>query len=383
MNIETFMTIRTVFHCVLIAFLISAGGASLKAQNLSEIRREIERLESELRKKESEEQDLLRLVQDLDREIGLRKTLLSRLEHEIQSKERAISTAEKDLSETAERYEKRKELAARRIVALYKKGRAGDLETLLSFENLNQMLVWMRYQKRIIEQDQRNLNALMRKKKEIEDLKRKLDREIAAKRGLVEETEDETVKIRMRKEAQRGPLARIRREESAIRQRLEDQKRIKAVIEKQILEEESKPRTAVRELDGKRFAARKGKLDWPVQGKIAQKYGRQKNPITGILWENNGIDIESSAGRKVSAVADGRVKYIDWQRGMGNLVLVDHGGYYTVYGHMEQVNVNIGQDLAQGQSIGNLGDPDSLYGSMLHFELWNGKNHENPENWLR
>lgn len=352
-------------------------------QTLPEIRREIQRLESVLQKKQSEEQDLLRLVEDLDREIGLRKKLLSGLETELEEKTREITRAEQDLSRASERYEKRKEQAEQRIVTLYKKGRVGDLETLLSFRDLNQMLIWMQYQKRIIEQDQRTLEALMEKKEEIASLKRKLNREIEAKRTLKEETEQETEKIQIKKEAQRGPLAQIKKEESAIQRQLEDQKRIKSIIERQILEEESKPRTAVRELDGKLFAAKKGRLRWPVNGRISQKYGRQKNPVTGTLWVNNGIDIEAGSSTDIRAVAEGRVKYIDWQRGMGNLVLVDHGGYYTVYGHLQQVEVHTGQDLAEGDSIGTLGEQDSLYGSVLHFELWNGKDHENPVSWLR
>jgi septal ring factor EnvC (AmiA/AmiB activator) len=375
--------IHTPLKKILLLFVFLVWASACEAQNLSAIRQEIQRLEKELQTKQNEQQDLLRMVEDLDREIGLRKKLLARLDDEVRTRERGITRAEKDLTEASKRYEMRKDLSAQRIVTLYKKGRIGDMEMLLSFRNLNQMLIWMQYQKRIIEQDQRNLDALLKKKKEIEILRRKLDQEVIAKRDLIDETRRETGKIELRKESQRGPLARIKKEESTIQRQLEDQKRIKAVIEKRILEEESKPKTAVQEIDGKRFAAQKGKLNWPLPGRVIQKYGRQKNTVTNTWWDNNGIDIEASSGEVVNNVAVGRVKYIDWQRSMGNLILIDHGGYYTVYGHLEVVDVNVGQDLIQGESIGRLGERSSLYGSTLHFELWNGKDHENPEIWLR
>ncbi|NQT24926.1 peptidoglycan DD-metalloendopeptidase family protein [candidate division KSB1 bacterium] len=375
--------IRNFISKILLLLILIGWVSTSESQNLTEIRQDILRLERELQSKQSEEQDLLRLVEDLDHEIGLRKKLLTSLEAEVQTKAREITRAERDLIEAAKRYDKRKDLIAQRITTLYKKGRVGDVEMLLSVRNLNQMLIWMQYQKRIIEQDQRNLEAILKKKQEIETLQCKLDREIIAKRDLLDETQRETVKIELKKVAQRGPLARVKQEESTISRRLEDQKRIKAVIEKQILEEESKPKTSVQELDEKKFASQKGKLNWPVSGKVIQKYGRQKNPITKTWWENNGIDVTAASGVEVLNVAVGRVKYVDWQRSMGNLVLIDHGGYYTVYGHLDVVDVDIGQDLFEGTSIGRLGEPDSLYGSILHFELWNGKDHVNPEHWLR
>lgn len=373
------LTFKNAFFFVILFGLTSISGS----QNLSEIRQDIQRLEKELKAKSSEEQDLLRLVEDLDREIGLRKKLLNRLDKEMLDQTREISRAEQDIAEETRRYEKRKDLIAQRIVALYKRGRVGDLEALLSFNDLNQMLIWMQYQKTIIDQDRRNLEAIKERKEKIEQLKAQLEREIKTKNKLLDETKRETVKIELRKEAQRGPLDRTKKDKASILKQLEDKKRVYALIEKQILEEESKPKTTAQELDGQKFASRKGKLNWPVSGKIINKYGRQKNPVTRTEWENNGIDVEATSGETVFNVADGQVKYIDWQRSMGNLVLVDHGGYYTVYGHIEVMYVGIGQYLTEGEPIGKLGERDSLYGTALHFELWNGKDHVNPELWLR
>ena len=99
--------------------------------------------------------------------------------------------------------------------------------------------------------------------------------------------------------------------------------------------------------------------------------------------ENIGIDIRAEFGEDVRAVADGVVTAITWQRGRGNIVIINHlGGYFTVYTHLSQILVQIDQKIKLGQVIGNVGDTGSLHGPMLHFEIWKSNRVLNPEEWL-
>jgi murein DD-endopeptidase MepM/ murein hydrolase activator NlpD len=86
-------------------------------------------------------------------------------------------------------------------------------------------------------------------------------------------------------------------------------------------------------------------------------------------------------GSSVAAVADGEVSTIWWLPSYGNLVIVNHdGGYRTVYAHLGDVDVEEGQPVATGQRIGRSGE--GLDGPMLHFEIWNGRETQDPEKWL-
>ena len=72
------------------------------------------------------------------------------------------------------------------------------------------------------------------------------------------------------------------------------------------------------------FSKMKGKLSWPVEGRIISKFGTIRNPDTGTITENVGIDIQASSGTKVKSVLDGVVSTITYIRGHGNIVIIDY-----------------------------------------------------------
>jgi murein DD-endopeptidase MepM/ murein hydrolase activator NlpD len=122
---------------------------------------------------------------------------------------------------------------------------------------------------------------------------------------------------------------------------------------------------------------------WPVAGKIIARFGQYRHPELKTVTENIGIDIQAGAGNPVKVVASGRVTVITWQRGRGNIVIVSHyGGYYTVYTHLQEIQVDLQEEVSMGQVIGTVGESGSLKGPMLHFEIWRGEEKLDPEVWL-
>jgi septal ring factor EnvC (AmiA/AmiB activator) len=107
------------------------------------------------------------------------------------------------------------------------------------------------------------------------------------------------------------------------------------------------------------------------------------DPQLKTWTENLGVEIETAENNTVCAVAGGQVRRVDWLRGMGNLVFLDHGGMYTIYGHLEEVYVNLGENVTAGKPLGKVGDRNSYYGSTLHFEVWKGRTAYDPEEWLK
>jgi murein DD-endopeptidase MepM/ murein hydrolase activator NlpD len=99
------------------------------------------------------------------------------------------------------------------------------------------------------------------------------------------------------------------------------------------------------------------------------------HPKYNTTTKNNGIDINGRYGDNVFAVAPGKVAYADRFMGYGNLVLIDHlDGYYSLYGHLSEILVRVGDEVSVGRIIGRVGESGSLSGPMLHFELRkNGK----------
>lgn len=127
--------------------------------------------------------------------------------------------------------------------------------------------------------------------------------------------------------------------------------------------------------------ARKGKLRWPVIGRIAARYG---SPLAEGKLSLNGILIAAPEGSEVRAVHPGRVVYADWLRGYGLLAIIDHGdGYLTIYGHNQALNRATGDWVKEGETIATVGASGGNAAPGLYFELRHGGDPQNPALWLR
>ena len=93
------------------------------------------------------------------------------------------------------------------------------------------------------------------------------------------------------------------------------------------------------------------------------------------------MDISSKKDPNVRCVAEGIVSAIDWLPGYGSVIIVSHkGDYRTVYGHLAEIYVEEGDRIVTGKVIAKIGE--SVDGKLLHFEIWNSRNNQNPEEWL-
>ena len=131
------------------------------------------------------------------------------------------------------------------------------------------------------------------------------------------------------------------------------------------------------------FAQAKGDLPWPVNSKtVAKKFGRVRNPLYGTVTEHPGIDIVADAASPVTSVSDGYVFRIQPLPGYGDVVFVKHGSYYTAYGNLSRVDVEVGSILERGQQLGLSGTNQSELGEVIFFLVRRGNENLNPENWL-
>ena len=131
------------------------------------------------------------------------------------------------------------------------------------------------------------------------------------------------------------------------------------------------------------FAANRGRLPWPVEGAIVERFGKHHHPVyTNVeLPQNNGVTLAVRPGAQAKAVFNGKVSQIVVLPGYNQCVLVSHGAYFTLYSKLKSVAVKVGDNITTGQVVGTV---DSIEGEdLFHFELWNGTVPQNPENWLR
>ena len=132
------------------------------------------------------------------------------------------------------------------------------------------------------------------------------------------------------------------------------------------------------------FSALRGRMPWPVSsGFVSDHFGVHNHPVLkGVRTNNNGVDIQTSAGNDVKVVYNGVVQSVVAIPGANMIVAVQHGDYFTVYSKLSNVSVSNGQKVNAGQKIGVVAtDNDGT--SEINFQVWKTFDKLNPENWLR
>jgi murein hydrolase activator len=129
------------------------------------------------------------------------------------------------------------------------------------------------------------------------------------------------------------------------------------------------------------FAKLKGRLNWPVAGRLAHRFGE---PLVGKRLPAQGDLIAAPMGTAVKVISWGRVVYADWLPRFGLLVIVDHGaGYMSIYAHNQSLYTQVGDWVHPGQVIATLGDSGGQEQPALYFEIRHRNLPLNPRQWCR
>ena len=130
------------------------------------------------------------------------------------------------------------------------------------------------------------------------------------------------------------------------------------------------------------FQGLKGKLPWPVPGKITARYQDLRADAAQSGLRSNGVLIETAPGTKVRAPYFGRVVYADWLQGLGLLLIIGHkGDYMTLYGHAEVLYKSVGDWVSPGDVVAGMSEAGSA--PQLYFEIREGRTPMDPKAWLK
>jgi septal ring factor EnvC (AmiA/AmiB activator) len=190
-------------------------------------------------------------------------------------------------------------------------------------------------------------------------------REVQALAGARERRAQTLAQVQSRLKTRNAELGKLQREARAVEQLIDELRR--AIAEFPDLAEQP-------------FQRLKGKLPWPVKGKLLARFGQTRagGPLT---WQ--GVVISAQRGSQVRAPSHGRVVYADWLPGLGMLVVLDHGGgYMTLYGHNEQIYRRVGDRVRPGDPLAAVGEVAGVGQAGLYLEIRRGKATVNPTEWL-
>ncbi len=129
------------------------------------------------------------------------------------------------------------------------------------------------------------------------------------------------------------------------------------------------------------FSSLKGKLDWPVKGRVLKRYGANKKG-NDLKWQ--GVLIDAENGTNVNAISTGKIVFADWFRNLGLLIIIDHGdGYMSLYGHNQNLLKNTGDWVLAGEQIATVGDSGGQLDTALYFEIRKGAKPLDPSLWCK
>jgi septal ring factor EnvC (AmiA/AmiB activator) len=364
--------------CVLVILL---PAHAQRPTDLERIRTDITRLRLRLEEVRRQAQSAARELEEVDLELGIRTSeleLASVAETKLAADQRAI---ELQIVALVPRIARQKADLRKRLVALYRLGGLSYVRMLLALdggrnpiEAMSMLSYLVSRDSRLVTRFQVTQQQLATRQVELADRREKLRRT----RLVVEERRRAVATAHAQKEV---VLARLRVEETGATQQLatleEKARRLQRLVDTLSLQKRGiAPPTDIRSVQGA--------LPWPIDGKVVERFGRQRNPKFATYTVNNGLKIEAVPGTQVRAVFQGTVLFSQWFKGYGNLIILDHGNrVFSLYGNLKQSGVAVGDRIAGGQTIAGVGESEDAASGYLYFEVRHDNHPEDPQKWLR
>ncbi|HVS25980.1 MAG TPA: peptidoglycan DD-metalloendopeptidase family protein [Burkholderiales bacterium] len=351
----------------------------LKKEELKQLRGRIEALQQELASAEDEKSEAADALKESERAISEanRKLYeLSRQQREINS---ALATLQTQSRQTESSLRNQQTLLEKLLYQAYIGQQPDYLALLLNGQDPDRLARQLHYYSYIsraradlIARLRGNLNqlaTLSTQTREKSDELKAIQREHAAQKRQLEKenAEHQRVLARLSQQItkQRHEIGTLQRNEKRLTRLIE--RLAKILSEKKAPSRLSNSRLPDSSLDTSPFQQLKGKLNLPVKGELANRFGSPRSD-SGLTWK--GLFILSPGGQEVKAVAAGRVVYADWLRGFGNLIILDHGaGYMSLYGNNETLYKQVGDEIHGGDTIAAVGNSGGNPDSGLYFEM--------------
>lgn len=375
-RLSVFCFLPTVF-CILFSVFCYAATPH---EEYKKIQREINEHKEKLEEVKRREYSVLTDIEKTNRQLSVAESELRKCRKRLMNTESNISRVEAEIFLNKSSIERHREWIKRKLRAMQKYGRTADIVMLfLSADDISQLMRSGKslqyiavYEHRVMNTYKENLEVLHEKERQLMTLRTELMKN-------KEKVKAEEASLAEKKKNKEMLLASVKKEKSSYTKMLKELKD----ASKKLLEiiRESEKADA---FSAKGFSRLKGKLPWPVEGKVAIPYGSQKDPQFSTPIFRSGAYIQSGADSFAKAVYNGRVVFAEWFKGYGQLVIVNHGdGYHTLYGSLSEIFAKVGDIIKVKQVIGRVGSSGILNAPGLYFELrYKGKPLD-PLQWLK
>jgi septal ring factor EnvC (AmiA/AmiB activator) len=388
-------TILITLFLILSAHGLSAQDPKSYEEKKARLEREIEIINKQLSENSSQSSRMLSNLNLVRKKVANRKELVSESDRQIKKYKDQIYLAQFKINKMQARVDTLSDHYSKMLLSAYKNrdARVWYMYMLASddmgqafrrmsyFRNLSSQLnaeaKEIRKAKEEMEQEKERLTLM---KKEAEDVKAERVKELDKLKKEENQADNVVKNLKKDRKKYQKQLSAKNKEVEALNREM------KKLVDQAMKGKGGSSASKKTEVDVKlaaEFSANKGKLPWPADGPVVDKFGKHYHPVYKNLQlpPNNGVDIALSPGTDVKAVFNGTVSQVLVMPGYNQCVLIQHGNYFTFYCKLKSVSVKAGEKVTTGQKIGVV---DTMNGTtQLHFETWKNTSPQNPENWLK
>lgn len=352
-------------------------------KRLSRLSSEIATIKTRIKRLEKEESTTLSRLDSIAFQKSLIRKEISVYNLRMDKANQELSVIKKSIPPLKAKLEQEKQSIEKILLTLYKFGRFSEFQLMLEAQDLSSLLseaknlsLLARYQERLISDYAETLEKLRKAESELEAKKEEISL-------LIAEAQQKRRELAVQEKKSRTLIREIERNKKTHLKTLEElnerAEQLRLLVKKLLEREITLPITLIP------LYERKGKLPWPLEGRLTSRFGIQRHPRFNTLTINNGIEIAPKKDNAVvKAIHPGKIVYADYFQGYGYLVIIDHGmSYYSLYGHCSDFLIKKGDFVDAGQPIALIGDISSLKGISLYLEIRYKTKPLNPLLWLR
>jgi len=387
---------RKLVFCFLLGALINHGHAEdlQNSNELNKVESDINEVKKDMQRLSEQKDTLQNLLADIEKHYGETAALLKTLQSQIEQKRQSLDKIRLDMQAYQNERDRLSKGLAGQIRAAYAMGQKEKLKLMLNQQDpalSSRMMVYFNYinKERLkkladLEAAVQRLDQLDKQKQtETELLEQDLGRKKSEQAALDEARKQRNellVQIGNDFSSSEQQLSQLQESESRLKSLMaslpitEEELAVDVEHAKELsptMENSFEPRGD--------FSTLKGKLPWPVRGRLVQKFG---SPRTEGTWD--GVLINASEGMEIKAVTRGKVVYAEWLRGYGLLLIIDHGqGYMTLYAFNQSLYKRTGDSVEAGDVIASVGQSGGRSQAGLYFGIRKKGVPIDPLEWCR
>lgn len=306
------------------------------------------------------------------KQLRLQRSKINETKDEIKIVKKDIETF-KNMLDEQRGYLRRKLSSMQR----YGNDAAKVFTVVLSSKDFSQVMRTMKYLKKVADYDYRRIRIYKDNLRELDAKKEKLNSLYVRLKADEKELKNKEEELKAEKVHKEVLLASVRRKQDGYRRMLKEltaaSNKLRAILKRKPADTHGRSR----------FAYLKGKLSWPIGGKVAIPYGTYRDPQFKTPVFRRGIYIKAENGTSAKSIYTGKVVYADWFKGYGKVIIINHGsGYHSVYANLSEIFFNRGDIIKRKEAIGRVGDSGTLNAPALYFEIRYKGKPLNPLQWL-